>query len=370
MYDSDELKKEAKQRLLAAGFDAAEKERGGSYFLDDASVVRCKTMQAGIEVIPIAEALEKNDWIGDYSWKLVAVDTDKYTAAAALGFQNGCVIRSRPGSKNILPVQACLYAGAQGLRQHAHNIVIAGEDSELHVIAGCSAAPGITEGLYAGVTEFFVGKNALLSFTMIYDRAPDMVARTRSAARIEQGGRFFENSICLKPVRSVQTHLAADLVGNGAAAGVCTLTVGNPGSECDVGSSIRLKAPGTRARITAKNVTNGGKVISRAHVIGDAPGVRGLYECRGLTLKDGALHTVPELEVNACGAEIAHQSSIGKISRDEINYLMSRGMSEDEATSIILRGFMSIDAPGMPFQLKSEIDRIIELGLKEVIQRS
>jgi Fe-S cluster assembly scaffold protein SufB len=300
----------------------------------------------------------------------VAVDTDKYTAAAALGFQNGCVIRSCPGSKNILPVQACLYAGTQGLRQHAHNIIIAGEDSELHVIAGCSAAPGVTEGLYAGVTEFFVGKNAVLSFTMVYDRAPDMVVRTRSAARIEQGGRFFENSICLKPVRSLQTYLTADLVGNCAAAGVCTLTVGNPGSECDVGGSIRLKAPGTRARITAKNVTNGGKVVSRAHMSGEAPGARGLFECRGLTLKDGALHTIPELEVNACGAEIGHQSSIGKISRDEVNYLMSRGMSEDDATSIILRGFMSVDDSGMPFQLQTGIDRIIELGLKEALHRS
>lgn len=353
--------------LASAGFCATCKERGGTYFQKDASVVHCESMLAGIDVVPIAKALQECEWLADHCWKLVAVDTDKYTAATALGPQNGYVIRSHPGSKNTLPIQACLYAGTQGGRQTAHNIIIAGEDSELHIIAGFAASPEVTGGLHAGVSEFFIGKHARLSFTIVHGWAPDMMVRTRSAARIDQDGSFLKNFICMKPVRSLHTCFTTHLAGTGANAGFCNLVVGSPGSQCDVGDRIYLETPETCAGITVKGITNGGKVISRGHLIGETPRVRAQFECRGLNLKEGTLHAVPELEANAQGAELSVRSASSTISRDEINYLMSRGMSEGDASSVILRGFLSANVSGVPFPLHAELEKIIDLSLRDAI---
>lgn len=179
-----------KKRLLMSGVDVAGRERGGTYFQKDTAVVHCKSKQDGIEVIPIRRALEQYDWVRDYYWKLVAVDADKYTAAAETDLHNGYVIRSLPGTKSIYPIQACLYIDKQGLQQNVHNIIIAEEDSELHIITGCSTSPHLTKGVHVGISEFFIKKNAKLSFTMIHNWAEDMVVRPRSVAQVEAGGLF------------------------------------------------------------------------------------------------------------------------------------------------------------------------------------
>ncbi|MCK4821790.1 SufD family Fe-S cluster assembly protein, partial [bacterium] len=112
-YMADEdlcaMPEDEQKRLIMAGLDVTKKDRGGTYFQKDTEVIHCHTQQEGIEVIPIQKALEQYDWIKDYYWKLAAVDTDKYTAAAELGLHDGYVIRALPGSKSIYPIQACLY---------------------------------------------------------------------------------------------------------------------------------------------------------------------------------------------------------------------------------------------------------------------
>jgi uncharacterized protein len=361
------LPEQEKQRLMLSGVDVAEKERGGTFFQKDTSVVHCKTKQEGIEVIPIRTALEQYDWLWDYYWKLVAVDADKYTAVAETDLHNGYVIRSLPGTKSVYPVQACLYIDQQGLQQNVHNIIIAEEDSELHIITGCSTAPHITKGAHVGVSEFYIKKNAKLSFTMIHNWAEDMVVRPRSAARVEAGGLFLNNYICMKPVRSLQMYPTAHLVGEDAVARFYSIIVGSPGSEYDVGGRIFLKKPGTRAEIVARTITNGGKIIARGHLIGEVADIKAHLECRGLILKGGMIYAVPELEGHADGVEMSHEAAVGKIAQEEICYLMSRGLSEDEATSTIVRGFLSVDIPGLPPQLKAEIDKAVELSEKDVM---
>ncbi|PIU32357.1 MAG: hypothetical protein COT06_03175, partial [Syntrophobacteraceae bacterium CG07_land_8_20_14_0_80_61_8] len=149
-----------RQRLVMAGLDLTQEERGGTYFQMDTAVVHCGSRQDGVEVLPIRQALERHDWIQDYYWRLVAVDSDKYTAAAELELHDGYVIRSLPGTKSIYPVQACLYLDKENLRQNVHNIIIAEEDSELHIITGCSTSSHLKRGAHVGVSEFFIKKNA------------------------------------------------------------------------------------------------------------------------------------------------------------------------------------------------------------------
>ncbi|MBP1740598.1 MAG: SufD family Fe-S cluster assembly protein [Deltaproteobacteria bacterium] len=188
-----ELPQVEQKRLIMAGLDVSQKERSGTFFQKDTSVIHCHSSQEGIEVLPIQKALENHPWIRDYYWKLVAVDADKYTAAVELNLHDGYVIRALPGSKSIYPVQACLYLDKEGLQQNVHNIIIAEEDSELHIITGCSTSPHMKKGIHVGISEFFIKKNAKLSFTMIHNWAEDMMVRPRSVAQVEEGGLFLNN---------------------------------------------------------------------------------------------------------------------------------------------------------------------------------
>jgi uncharacterized protein len=355
------------QRLMMSGVDVNEKDRGGTYFQKDTAVVHCKTRQEGIEVIPIRKALEEYDWIRDYYWSLVAVDADKYTAAAEMELHNGYVIRSLPGARSIYPIQACLYIDKQGLQQNVHNIIIAEEDSELHIITGCSTSSHLTRGMHVGISEFFVKRNAKLSFTMIHNWAEDMVVRPRSVAQVEAGGLFLNNYVCMKPVRSLQMYPTTHLVGEDAVARFYSIIVGSPNSEYDVGGRIYLKKPGTRAEIIARTISNGGKIISRGHLIGEVADIKAHLECKGLILKGGIIYAVPELEGHADGVEMSHEAAVGKIAQEEICYLMSRGLSEEEATATIVRGFLNVDIPDLPLPLKAEIDKAIEMSEKDVM---
>ncbi len=365
--DLCDLPQEEQKQLIMAGLDVTEKERGGTYFQKDTSVIHCHTRQEGIEVTPIKKALEQYDWIKDYYWKLVAVDTDKYTAAAELGLHDGYVIRALPGSKSIYPIQACLYLDKDGLQQNVHNLIIAEEDSELHIITGCATSPHLKRGAHVGISEFFVKKNAKLSFTMIHNWAEEMVVRPRSVAQVEEGGLFINNYICMKPVRSLQMYPTTHLVGRDAVARFYSIIVGSPGSEYDLGGRIFLKHPGNRAEIVARAISNGGKIIARGHLIGEVPEIKAHLECRGLILNGGHIHAIPELEGLVDGVEMSHEAAIGKIAQEEITYLMSRGLTEDEATSTIVRGFLSVDIPGLPPKLKAEIDKAIEESDKDVM---
>ena len=362
-----ELPEQEQQRLIMAGLDVNKKERGGTYFQKDTSVIHCHSQEEGIEVIPIQKALEQYEWVMDYYWKLAAIDADKYTAAAELELHDGYVIRALPGSKSVYPIQACLYLDKEGLQQNVHNIIIAEEDSELHIITGCSTSPHMKRGVHVGISEFFVKKNAKLTFTMIHNWAEEMMVRPRSVAQVEEGGLFLNNYICMKPVRSLQMYPTTHLVGEDAVARFYSIIVGSPGSEYDLGGRIFLKKKGNRAEIVARTISNGGKIIARGHLIGEVPEVKAHLECRGLLLNGGLIHAIPELEGHVDGVELSHEAAVGKIAQEEISYLMSRGLSEDEATATIVRGFLSVDIPGLPPQLKAEIDRAIEESDKDVM---
>jgi Fe-S cluster assembly scaffold protein SufB len=351
-----------REHLKMAGMDISEKGRAGTYFQHDTSVTHCDTYQEGIEVMPIRKALAETEWIWDYYWRLVQVDTDKYTAAAELALHDGYVIRAKKGSRGVYPVQACLYIDKERLQQNVHNIIIAEEGSELHVITGCTTSPAVKTGLHVGISEFFVGKNATLSFTMIHNWAEDMAVRPRSVARVEEGATYLNNYICMKGVKSIQMYPTTHLVGEDAIARFYSIVVGTPGSEYDLGARIILKKSGNRGEIVARTITNGSKMVARGQMIGEVPGIKAHLECRGLILKGGTMQAIPELEGYADGVEMSHEAAVGRINQEEILYLMSRGLSEDEATATIVRGFLNVDIPGLPPELKWEIDRTIDVG--------
>ncbi len=355
------------QELILTGIDFTEQQRSGTFMLKDASSIHAHSKIEGLEIMPIRKALKEVEWIRDYYWHLASVDTDKYTARAFLDLQDGYVIRALPGCKVTMPAQACLFIKEEGFNQNVHNIVIAEEGSELHLISGCSTASHVSRGLHVGVTEYYVKKNAMLSFTMTHDWGEEVAVRPRSVGIVEEGGTFLNNYICTKPVKSLQMYPTTYLTGKGAVARFYSLLVGSADSELDVGGRIYLHEENTKAEIISRAITNGGTIISRGEMIGEKPGVKGHLECHGLILKGGLMHAIPELKGTAEGVELSHEAAVGKIAQEEILYLMSRGLTEEEATSMIVRGFLSVDIPGLPAPLKTEIDRAVEASQKDVL---
>lgn len=363
-----DLPEEYREQSIKTGIDLEEKQRAGTFFQLDHSVICAKAQSPEIEVMSTTEALEKYEWLQDYYWRAVDVDADKYTAQAELHPTHGYFIRSKPGAKVIYPVQACLFIGTPQLAQNVHNIIIAEEGSELHIITGCTTAPEVKSALHIGISEFYVKKNAKLSFTMIHNWAEEVEVRPRTGTLIEENGVFLSNYICMRPVKSLQMYPTAHLIGENAIARYNTILYAPAGSNLDVGSRVYLKSKANRAEIIARAIAKGGRIISRGHIVGEVPGVKAHLECRGLILGNGGrIHAIPELEGKVEGVDLSHEAAVGKIAEEEIQYLMARGLSSDEATSVIVRGFLDVDIPDLPNQLKDEVKRIIRLGGKQIL---
>jgi uncharacterized protein len=355
-----ELPAELRERALSVGVDTAEGCRGGSFFQMDHSVVFSTAYQNGLEVMDIKTALKKYDWLKEYWWKLLAADTDKYTAQAELKPNHGYFLRALPGAKAEFPLQACLYMAHEGLAQNVHNIVIAEEGSELHIITGCTVAPQVNSGLHIGISEFYVRKNARLTFTMIHNWAPNVAVRPRSAAIVDENGIFISNYICLKPVKTLQTNPVAYCVGENATVRFNSIILAQEGSNIDVGARVFLRAKGSRGEAISKAITTGGTIVARGYFSGEAEGVKAHLECRGLILSaKGKIHAIPELEGSAKDLEMTHEAAVGKIAPEEIEYLMARGLTSEEATAAIVRGFLDIEIKGLPESIADEIKRAL-----------
>lgn len=362
LEDPTRLPAETKRNMLEAGVTVDDlRQRAGTFLQIDRSVVHTSTLLEGVEVMDSQEALAKYDWLADYWWRAVAVDADKYTAEAELHPSHGYFIRALPGAKVEFPVQACLYLNLQNITQNLHNIIIAEEGSELHVITGCTTPYLWGRGLHIGISEFYIKKGAKLTFTMIHNWAPEVAVRPRTGAIIEEDGVFIGNYICMRPVRTLQMYPTARCVGKNAVAEYNSVLVARPDSNLDVGSRVILSAPGARAEIVARALTTGGVVVSRGHMVGEAPDVKGHLECRGLILADtGSILAIPELEGKVAGVDLSHEAAVGKIAEEELEYLMARGLTRDEATSTIVKGFVSVPVAGLPPFLAEQIRQAIQ----------
>jgi Fe-S cluster assembly scaffold protein SufB len=365
---ASELSTEDKAQLINVGVTVDDaSQRSGTFVQMDRSVVHSSASQEGVEVLAITKALEKYGWLQDYWWRAVSVDQDKFTAQAEIDLQNGYLIRALPGTKVIYPVQACLYIAHKNLAQKVHNVIIAEEGSELHIINGCATHPMAASGLHIGVSEFYVKRGAKVTFTMIHNWAPEIEVRPRSGAILEEGAVLLSNYVSMKPLRSLQMYPVARCVGEGAIVRFNSILVAPPGSHLDTGSRVLLEAKGSRAEIVARTITTGGTIISRGHIAGSAPEVKGHLECRGLILSErGTIHAIPELKGEVAGIDLSHEAAVGKIAEEEVEYLMSRGLGRDEATAMIVRGFLRVDIEGLPPELAEELKRAVEVSEKEL----
>lgn len=358
--DLEKLSKEDQKTLLNVGFTPSEENRSGSLIMLDNTVTHTSLHNGDVvELMSLRDAMKVHDWVKDYSWKLVKPDADKYTAMSYLQDANGYFIRAPAGKKSKMPVQTCLLIGSKEVSQTVHNIIIVEEGAELDVITGCSTKHGIDKGLHLGISEMYVKKGATLNFTMIHNWAEQIGVRPRTVVHVEEGGTYISNYVTLKPVKSVQSYPTVILDGKGAFARLNTIAVAHPGSELDLGSRVIFDAEDTKAELISRTITTGGNAIARGEMIGNANNAKGHLECHGLVLGGGMQRAIPILEANVEDIELSHEAAVGRIAREQIEYLMARGLTEEDAVGMIVRGFLDVGIQGIPDELKADIDATI-----------
>jgi Fe-S cluster assembly scaffold protein SufB len=353
----ESLSESDRRTLLNAGVMPSLEGRSGSFVLMDNTVVHESMQGSGVEVTSVQQALKNHDWLKDYSWKAVAVDADKYTARTYLEEADGYFIRALAGQKVKLPVQTCLMVKSKDAAQTVHNIIIIEEGAELEVLTGCASGHGVERALHLGISEFYIKKGAKLTFTMIHNWSETMGVRPRTVVIQEENSTYISNYVALRPVKTIQAYPTTRMDGAGAVARFSTVAIGHPGSELDLGGRALMNAPNTRCEIVSRTVSTGGKIISRGQLVGKASGIKAHLECKGLILNDKGIQiAIPELEAYVPDVEMTHEAAVGKIAQDQVEYLMSRGLTEDEAVGMIVRGFLDVSIMGLPDQLMAEID--------------
>ena len=353
------------KETYTAGMEAAEKNRSGTIYHVDQSTVYSKVnklFQGKIELMDTKKALERYSWLKDYMWKLVAKNKDDYTGKVAENWSGGYFMRIMPGAEITFPLQSCLLITKRNLEQRVHNIIIAEEGSKSHIITSCVQHSSVPEATHLGVSEIYVKKNAMLTFTMIHQWSENTLVRPRSAAEIGDKAKFVSNYVCMRPVRNVQMYPTAFCEGSESTVSFNSILYGHKNSLMDIGSKAVLTGKGSKAEMISRAIAReGSKMLIRGLIEGSNADCKGHLECRGLLIDDEAfLQSIPELIARKKGVEITHEAAVGKISEREITYLMTRKLSRDQAVSLIIRGFMDVGILGLPEALNSEIKRIVE----------
>jgi len=358
--DMDKVSKDMKDLMTNVGVNACGKGRSGTMLFIGNGPSHCTSFSEDVELMPIREAAKRYD-LSEYLWKAVDPEKDKYTSRTYLEESDGYFIRVKAGKKIKDPVQTCMLINHNKQMQNVHNIVVVEEDASLEIITGCTTSKHAEESMHIGVSETYVKDGGSLTFSMIHNWGERTHVRPRSGAILGKDARYVSNYVLLNKVGSVQSYPAAYLNGEGASVKFSSICLSHDGSDIDMGSLVELNAPGTSAEIISRSITLGGRMMARGKLVGNAVGAKAHLECRSLVLTDnGVTLAVPELESSVAEVEMTHEAAVGKIARDQVEYLMMRGLTEDEAVGMIVRGFLEGGIKGLPDHLKREIDLAIE----------
>jgi hypothetical protein len=251
--------------------------------------------------------------------------------------------------------------GTQKGVQYVHNIIKLEDKASLDMITGCTSGKKIEKGLHIGITEIFIGKDATLNYTMLHEWGDELYVRPRTGVVIDEGGNYTTNYISLHKVRSVQMYPKVVLKGKGATTQMNSIIIAPEGSELDVGGEVILEGEGSKAEIISRTVSSGGRSIARGRLWGKASKIAAHLECNGIFLSDeGLIHAVPELASEKQDVDMSHEASVGRVAKEQVEYLMTRGLTEQEATSLIIRGFLQPSIKGLPKKIMEQVNTILE----------
>lgn len=300
----------------------------------------------------------------------VPINDHKFVMLHGAVWSGGTFIYVPKGVKVALPLQAYFRMNAEGGGQFEHTLIIADEGADIQYIEGCSAPRYTTNSLHAGCVEIFVHKGARARYYSIENWSKNTYnLNTKRALVDEQGviewinGNMGSGTTMLYP--------CSILRGRGARSDSLGIAFAGPGQHQDTGAKAIHVAPDTKSTIRAKSISAGGGVSSYRGLVKVTPKADGSVvsvECDALIMDDiSRSDTHPSMKIHNNDVTIAHEARVGKIGDQEIFYLMSRGLSEQEAMQLVVAGFIEPVVKALPLEYALELNKLIELEMEGAV---
>ena len=327
----------------------------------------------GIVYSGIEEALHEPRWealIRSKFMTLIPPTDHKFAALHGAVWSGGSFVYVPAGTKLDFPLQSYFRLNAKGAGQFEHTLIIVEDDADLHFIEGCSAPKYNVANLHAGAVELFVGRRAHLRYSTIENWSKNMYNLNTKRARVEEDGEIEWIS------GSFGSHVGylypmSVLTGRRARSSFTGITFAGAGQNLDTGTKVVMAAPDTRATVETKGISKGGGIQtfrSSIVVTPAAEGAQATVSCQSLMLDDESRSdTIPAMDVRAKNVDIGHEATIGRIGDDKVFYLMSRGISEEEARAMIVNGFANPVAKELPLEYAVEMNNLIKLEMEGAI---
>ena len=331
--------------------------------------VRSEVAAQGVVYTDMESALkgECADMVRKHFMKLVTPRDHKFAALHGAVWSGGSFVYVPPGVSVTIPLQSYFRLNAPGAGQFEHTLIIVDEGAYLHFIEGCSAPKYNVANLHAGCVELFVGKNAKLRYSTIENWSKNMYNLNTKRARVEEGGTIEWVS------GSFGSHVSylypmSILNGEGARAEFTGITFAGKGQNLDTGAKIVHNAPKTSSYVNTKSISKDGGIStfrSSVVVTNKAKQSKSAVSCQSLMLDDiSRSDTIPAMDIRTKDADVGHEAKIGKISDDAVFYLMSRGISEEDARAMIVSGFADNVSKELPLEYAVEMNNLIHLEMK------
>lgn len=311
--------------------------------------------------------VEHEDLVKEYFMKLVPPKDHKFVALHGAVWSGGSFVYVPEGVQVKIPLQSYFRLNSPGAGQFEHTLIIVEKGASLHFIEGCSAPKYNVTNLHAGCVELYVKEGARLRYSTIENWSRNMMNLNTKRALVEKdgiiewvSGSFGSHVSMLYP--------CSILHGENARCEFTGVTFASKGQHLDTGASVIHAAPHTSANISTRTISKAGGIAayrSAVKVTPDAHHAKCSVNCESLMLDDiSRSDTLPVMDIQGDEADIGHEAKIGRISDEAVFYLMSRGISEDEARAMIVRGFVEPIAKELPLEYAVEMNNLVNIELE------
>ena len=331
--------------------------------------VKSEVAEQGVIYTDMESALkgEYAEMVHEYFMKLVTPRDHKFAALHGAVWSGGSFVYVPKGVQVSIPLQSYFRLNAKGAGQFEHTLIIVDEGASLHFIEGCSAPKYNVANLHAGCVELYVKKNAKLRYSTIENWSKNMYNLNTKRALVEENGviewvsgSFGSHVGCLYPM--------SVLKGDNSRMEFTGVTFAGAGQNLDTGAKVTHIGKNTSSYMNTRSISKSGGVStfrSSVVVAKTAKGAKSSVSCQSLMLdSESRSDTVPAMDIRTRDASVGHEAKIGSISNDAIFYLMSRGMSEEDARAMIVSGFADNVSKELPVEYAVEMNNLIRLEMK------
>ena len=307
------------------------------------------------------------DLFREYFGTVIPAQDNKFSAMNAAVWSGGSFVYIPPGVHLETPLQAYFRVNQERMGQFERTLIICDEGASAHYIEGCTAPVYSTESFHSGVIEIVVKKNARFRYTTIQNWSNNMYNLVTQRALVHEGANmeWLDGNLGSK---LTMKYPSCYLVGEGAHGEILSIAYSGDGQHQDTGGKVVHAAPHTTSSIISKSISKGhGRSTYRGlcKVHEGAHHARSNVECDALLINDTSrTDTYPYIEIEENDANVGHEASVSKIGEEQLFYLTSRGISEEEAMAMIVRGFIEPIAKELPLEYAVELNRLIELEME------